>query len=211
MVDDVRTDSIDRRTHWDDVFKAKGERVSWHEMLPVQSLALLDHAGLTRETCVIDVGGGDSRLVDALLARGLDCLAVLDVSDEALGRVKARLGTQVPVTWIAADVTSPWVLKPVDIWHDRAVFHFLTTRHERAMYVARLADALKPGGSAIIATFGLDGPEACSGLPVIRYSPESLAVELGQTFRLTEAVTHRHRTPWGAVQSFQYSRFTYLS
>ena len=201
---------MDRQAHWDDVFKTQGERVSWHESLPAWSLELMEHAGLTAETCVFDVGAGDSRLMDALVARGLDCLAVVDVSDEALRRLKARLGARAPVIWIEADVTAEWSLKPMDIWHDRAVFHFLTASAERAAYIAHLADTLKPGGSAIIATFALDGPDSCSGLPVARYSPESLAAELGEAFQLVEAAHHTHRTPWGTAQAFQYSRFAHV-
>ena len=108
---------------------------------------------------------------------------------------------------IQADVTGAWDLKPMDIWHDRAVFHFLTERDDRARYLEHLRHTLKPGGSAIIATFALDGPEMCSGLPVARYSPETLAAELGEGFDLVEARPYQHVTPWGAAQSFQYSRF----
>lgn len=200
---------MERAAHWNAVFTTKSEReVSWFEPLPAISLELLDAAGMTPETCVLDVGGGDSHLVDALAARGLDCLAVLDVSGAALDRAKARLGTaaQTPV-WIEADVTGDWSLKSMDIWHDRAVFHFLTTPGERARYKQHLLATLKPGGSAIMATFALDGPEKCSGLPVQRYSPERLAEELGEAFELREARSHVHTTPWGSTQSFQYSRF----
>jgi len=169
---------------------------------------MMEAAGLSTGTCVVDVGGGDSRLVDILAARGLACLAVLDVSDAALDRARARLGDAADVpTWIAADVTGEWSLKPMDIWHDRAVFHFLTVPDDRARYLAHLRRTLKRDGSAIIATFALDGPTTCSGLPVARYSPESLAAELGAGFRLAESVPHIHQTPWGTSQSFQYSRF----
>ena len=109
--------------------------------------------------------------------------------------------------WIEADVTKEWSIKPMDIWHDRAVFHFLTTADERERYVVHLQSTLKLGGAAIIATFALDGPEKCSGLPVARYSPDTLSEALGSTFKLVEARPYRHRTPWGAEQSFQYSRF----
>jgi hypothetical protein len=171
----------------------------------------MEVAGLSAETCVLDVGGGDSRLVDILAARGLDCLAVLDVSNAALERARARLGHAADVpTWIAADVTGDWSLKPMDIWHDRAVFHFLTEPDDRARYLGHLRGTLKRDGSAIIATFALDGPTTCSGLPVARYSPESLAVELGDGFRLAESVPHIHQTPWGTPQSFQYSRFVHV-
>jgi SAM-dependent methyltransferase len=162
---------------------------------------------MTAETCVLDVGGGDSHLVDALTARGLDCLAVLDVSGAALGRARARLGSaaRVPI-WIEADVTGDWTLQAMDIWHDRAVFHFLTSPEDRALYTRHLLRTLKPGGSAIIATFAPDGPERCSGLPVQRYAPEQLASELGPQLELVEARRHVHTTPWGSTQSFQYSR-----
>ncbi|MBL8135860.1 MAG: class I SAM-dependent methyltransferase [Acidobacteria bacterium] len=168
---------------------------------------MLDAAGMTAHSCVLDVGGGDSHLVDALAARGLDCLAVLDVSGAALERARTRMGPTagVPV-WIEADVTGDWTLKPMDIWHDRAVFHFLTTPEDRAHYKRHLLDTLKPGGAAIVATFAPDGPETCSGLPVQRYSPEQLVAELGSLFELCDARMHVHTTPWGSTQSFQYSR-----
>jgi hypothetical protein len=132
---------MDRHTHWNHVYAAKGEReVSWFEELPAVSLRMMEDAGLKEDTCVLDVGGGDSHLVDALAARGLDCLAVLDVSAAALGRARTRMGAaaQVPV-WLEADVTGDWTLKPMDIWHDRAVFHFLTTAEDRARVQAPFA------------------------------------------------------------------------
>lgn len=198
------------RQHWERVYATKGERdVSWHEMVPAVSLRLMEAAGLNAESCVLDVGGGDSRLVDYLAARGLDCLAVLDVSESALHRAQARLGKAASgAVWIASDVAGDWTLKPMDIWHDRAVFHFLTDPGDRAKYVAHLLETLKRDGTAIIATFALDGPETCSGLPVARYSPDTLTEELGQGFVLIESVPHLHVTPWGATQSFQYSRFS---
>jgi methyltransferase family protein len=201
---------MDPKQHWEGVYVTKGDlEVSWFEIVPIVSLRMMEAAGLTADTCVIDVGGGDSRLVDTLAARGMDCLAVLDVSGVALTRARTRLGDAAgALTWIEADVTSEWSLKPMDIWHDRAVFHFLTTEADRSRYRARLRATLKVQGTAIVATFATDGPEWCSGLTVARYSPEQLAAELGDEFRLIEAVPHQHVTPWGARQSFQYSRFT---
>ena len=199
---------MDREEHWQRVYTTKGEQdTSWFEQVPTVSLRMLDAAGLTPESCVVDIGGGESRLVDVLTARGLDCLAVLDGSVAALARAQMRMGPagQIP-TWIAADVTGAWSLKPMDIWHDRAVFHFLTTPEDRARYKRHLLDTLKPGGAAIVATFAPDGPEKCSGLPVQRYSPEQLLAELGPRFALCDARTHLHTTPWGSTQSFQYSR-----
>lgn len=201
---------MDREQHWQQVYTTKDEQeTSWFEAVPAVSLRLMEAAGLTRETCVVDIGGGDSRLVDTLAARGLSCLAVLDVSRAALQRAQERMGDagRVP-TWIGADVTGVWALKPVDIWHDRAVFHFLTAPSDRARYIERMLETIKPRGTAIIATFAPDGPEKCSGLPVARYSPETLADVLGTSFALVESVPHRHVTPRGTGQSFQYSRFT---
>jgi trans-aconitate methyltransferase len=197
------------KQHWDTVYATNGEHdVSWFEASPVVSLQLIEATGLTARTCVLDVGGGESRLVDALLARGVMCIAVLDVAREALVRAQARLGDKArDVAWIEADVTGAWSWKEVDIWHDRAVFHFLTERADRDSYKAKLAEMLKPGGSAILATFAPDGPEKCSGLPVARYSPEMLGSELGEGFVLVDSRRHTHTTPWGTLQAFQYSRF----
>ena len=200
---------MQRQSHWDAVYSTRGEeRLSWFEALPSLSLRMMEAAGLSPETCVIDVGGGDSRLVDVLAARGLDCLAVLDVSGAALHRAQARLGgsASIPI-WIEADVAGDWSLKPMDIWHDRAVFHFLTESEDRNRYRRHLRDTLKPGGWAIVATFAPDGPEQCSGLPVVRYSAETLSREFHPDLELVEAAPYIHTTPWGATQSFQYCRF----
>ena len=157
---------------------------------------------------MIDVGGGDSRLVDRLVSRGLRCVTVLDVSATALARARARLAEQADgVRWIEADVTGPWTSFPVDIWHDRAVFHFLTEVEDRARYVARVRETVKRGGTVIIGTFAPDGPERCSGLRVCRYDAAGVGAELGGGFTLVEAVADAHRTPAGTVQHFCYSRF----
>jgi SAM-dependent methyltransferase len=199
---------MDTRDRWNAIYATTSDRqLSWFEPLPAVSVRMMEAAGLTHETCVIDVGGGDSRLVDYLVGHDLDCVAVLDVSAAALERAKARIDRAADLTWIEADVTGDWSLKPMDIWHDRAVFHFLTDSPARTRYRAHLLQTLKAHGTAIIATFALDGPERCSGLPVTRYSPETLAAELGEGLRLVESVRHLHPTPWGAIQPFQYSRF----
>ena len=198
---------MERASHWNTVYSSKTEHeVSWTEARPEVSLQMLEAGGLTTESCVIDIGGGNSRLVDALVERGLTCLAVLDVSGVALDRARARLGAKAAIPrWIEADVTGAWTLSPVDFWHDRAVFHFLTDPDDRARYRQRLLETLQPGGSVILATFAPDGPERCSGLPVRRYSPEQLAAEMGPPFVLTASRVHLHTTPWGGTQSFQYS------
>ena len=203
---------MDTRAHWNHVYTAKGENdVSWFETRPSESIRMIEAAGLTSQSCVIDVGGGDSRLVDELAARGLTCLAVLDVSDAALERARTRLGKiAAAFTWIASDITGDWTTRPMDIWHDRAVFHFLVDPHDRAAYRQHLRQTVKINGTAVIATFALDGPTSCSGLPVSRYSPATLAAEIGDAFALVESREHLHHTPWGSTQSFQYSRFTRL-
>jgi SAM-dependent methyltransferase len=195
--------------HWNRIYSTKSDQeVSWFEPLPEISVRLMEAAGLNAESCVLDVGGGNSRLVDYLVGHGLDCVAVLDVSGAALESTRARLGAAAePLTWIEAPIEGDWSLKPMDFWHDRAVFHFLTDPEARVRYWAHLRDVLKPGGTAVIATFALDGPEKCSGLPVARYSPGLLAQELAEDLTLVESVEHTHTTPWGASQSFQYSRF----
>ena len=200
---------MNRQQHWDAIYATKGERdVSWFEASPDMSIAMIEAAGLTRDTCVVDIGGGESRLVDALVERGVSCIAVLDVAGAALERARRRLGPAAStVRWIEADVTAEWSWQPADIWHDRAAFHFLTAREDRERYKQRLRAMLTPGGSAILATFAPDGPEKCSGLPVVRYSPDLLASELGDEFVLLDTRRHTHTTPWGAAQAFQYSRF----
>ncbi|MFN7983269.1 MAG: class I SAM-dependent methyltransferase [Vicinamibacterales bacterium] len=203
---------MSRTEHWNRVYTTKGEHVSWFEAVPETSLRMLDAAGITSGSCVIDIGGGDSRLVDALLDRGLRCITVLDVSGAALERARQRLGESAAIpVWIEADVAGDWSAPAADIWHDRAVFHFLTDASDRARYLQHLRSVLKPGGSAIIATFALDGPEQCSSLPVVRYSPDTLAAVLGPEFTLADSASHTHTTPWGSTQSFQYSRFVRTS
>jgi SAM-dependent methyltransferase len=147
--------------------------------------------------------------VDYLLDCGGTCVYVLDISAAALTRAQGRLGPrQHRVTWIEADVTGEWTIPSVDIWHDRAVFHFLTEAVDRERYRECLRQGLRPGGSVIMATFGPEGPTLCSGLPAMRYSAKALERELGEPFRLQERVRELHRTPFGTTQEFWYSRFT---
>jgi len=199
----------DRRQHWNGIYGSRREQdLSWFETCPETSLQMIRAAGLGPGTCIVDIGGGDSRLVDALVAAHVRCIAVLDVSGTALRRAQQRLGpAAAAVTWVESDVTADWSLPPMDIWHDRAVFHFLTASADRARYIWHMRHVLKPNGTAIIATFSLDGPETCSGLPVVRYSPGTLAAELGPGFERVESIAHDHRTPSGVAQPFQYSRF----
>ena len=203
-----------RKPHWETIYQQKRpEDVSWYQVHLNVSLSLLANAGLSRDSRIIDVGGGASTLVDDLLARDVKHVTVLDISGQALAAAKARLGEQAKrVTWIEADITQvPLLNASYDLWHDRAVFHFLTDAEDRRRYVATMREALKPGGHAVLATFSLQGPPRCSGLEVVRYSPDTLQVELGSSFRLVEAVEEDHKTPSGAVQKFVYARFQKLS
>jgi SAM-dependent methyltransferase len=201
--------SESRQAHWEDVYTRKGENeVSWFQESPTLSLELIAKVGATPASAIIDIGGGASRLVDNLIDRGFEDVTVLDLSEAALEAAKARLGNRADrVRWIVADATIWEPEKAYDIWHDRASFHFLTEEHDRAAYLVRLERALKVGAYAIIATFALDGPERCSGLPVMRYDPASLGQTLGPAFQLADTRRHAHATPWGSDQSFQFSVF----
>ncbi|MBI5321257.1 class I SAM-dependent methyltransferase [Bradyrhizobium sp.] len=197
----------ERQSHWQNVYLNKGERqVSWTQFDPQPSLGLIEKFAADLNASIVDIGGGASRLVDALLAHGFAAITVLDLSDAALESAKARLGEQGgSVRWIAADAAAWQPPQAFDIWHDRAAFHFLVEAKDRAAYIDRLHAGVKPGGHAIIATFAPDGPEKCSGLLVQRYDPESLSRTIGSAFELVEHLGHRHVTPWGAEQSFQFS------
>lgn len=197
----------DRQAHWQNVYLTKGEQqVSWTQTDPEPSLSLIERFASGQSASIIDIGGGASRLVDALRRRGYAAISVLDISEAALKAAQQRQGPDAAqVRWIAADITQWWPPVAFDVWHDRAAFHFLVEEGDRAAYLERLRRGVKMGGHAIIATFALDGPEKCSGLPVQRYAPESLSKAVGSAFELIEHQGHRHTTPWGAVQSFQFS------
>lgn len=199
-------DLVSAKEHWDAVYATKGdEQLSWTQPEPRTSLALIREA--LPAGSVIDIGGGSSLLAGKLLEEGY-AVAVLDISALALERARQRLGTRAgEVRWIVADVTSAPELGSFDLWHDRAVFHFLTEPAQRAAYIALMSNTVRPGGSAIIATFALDGPEKCSGLPVQRYDAAALSAELVKGFELRRSVRQMHTTPWGAKQAFQYSLF----
>jgi SAM-dependent methyltransferase len=202
-------DGAGRQAHWENVYQTKGEReVSWFQDAPVPSLELVALAGAEQASAIIDIGGGASRLVDALLARAYRNVTVLDLSGAALAAARELLGRDAErARWIVADITTWRPEAAYDIWHDRAAFHFLNAPDEQAAYAERLRQALKVGGHAIIGTFALDGPERCSGLPVTRHTPQSLAAVLGPGFSLQDSRRHQHRTPWDSVQNFQFSTF----
>ena len=202
-------ESESRQAHWENVYTRKGENeVSWFQENPAPSLELIAQVGAAPTSAIIDIGGGASRLVDCLTDRGFADITVLDLSAAALDSAKARLGGRAnQVHWVVADATIWEPARTYDIWHDRAAFHFLTEQQDRAAYIARLKRGLKAGGHAIIATFALDGPEKCSGLPVARYDSASLGKTLGPMFQLVHTVGHKHATPWGSQQVFQFSVF----
>ena len=196
---------MDRKAHWDGVYTTTpSAEVSWYQAEPTLSLALLREVGVGPTSDVIDVGGGDSRLVDAVLAEELGRMTVLDLSGAALARARARLGARAgEVTWLEADVTRAALpASAFDVWHDRAVFHFLTAPEDRARYAAAAARAVRPAGTVILATFAPDGPTRCSGLEVARYTPEGLARELGDAFSLVRGFGDVHHTPAGREQRF---------
>lgn len=202
-------DELQATEHWQQIYSTRQEQeLSWFEDTPGISLELLLTPPLDQDASVLDVGGGASRLVDALLDRGFTAPTVLDISEAALQKSKMRLaGRAALARWIAADITEWQPDRDYRAWHDRAVFHFLTTEEQRLAYRSVLEKAVVPGGVVVIGTFALDGPERCSGLPVRRYSPESLAAELGHHLRLTADRMTEHRTPAGKAQRFQFSRF----
>lgn len=198
---------MDPKAHWETVYRTRRpSEVSWYRPHLDLSLELIERAAPDRDAHVVDVGGGEATLVDDLLARGYRNVAVLDVSPTALAVAGERLGPQASrVSWLLGDVTTFAFGRHVyDVWHDRAVFHFLTDAGDRAAYVRQVARAVKPGGRVIVGAFGPEGPPKCSGLDVVRYDADALHDEFGAGFRLVEHRTELHRTPAGSIQQFVY-------
>lgn len=198
---------MEAKTHWETVYGKKApDAVSWYAPHLDRSLAYLRKTGVATNGSVIDVGGGESTLVDDLVEAGYSNVTVLDISERALEVARARLGDRkARVTWLAADVLQHQFAKAAyDVWHDRAVFHFMTSEEQRRRYVQQVLQALKPGGFAIVGAFGPDGPTQCSGLPVARYGAEALHEEFGGPFQLVDHSVDTHTTPWGTPQQFVY-------
>ena len=195
--------------HWREVYRTKAsDAVSWYQLTPEPSLRALDRFRVPNTASLIDVGGGASSLVDRLIERGWSDLTVLDIAAPALEVAKARLGQSAAmVVWEVADITEWLPGRNYDVWHDRAVFHFLTSSPQREAYRRALNAAMAPGGLVIIATFAPDGPERCSGLPVQRYDAAGLAKEIGDTFRLVDDWREEHVTPQGGKQRFNWCVF----
>lgn len=193
--------------HWDAVYRTKGpDKVSWYRPHLERSLAFLQAANLNKAAGIIDVGGGASSFVDDVLDLGFTNVTVLDLSEAALQAARARLGERAGrVKWICADATrAPLPERAFDFWHDRAVFHFLRDPQARADYVDTVRRSVKPGGHIVVATFGPHGPEKCSGLDVLRFSPDTLHAEFGTDFAKVGSTTEMHTTPWGSEQEFVY-------
>ncbi len=198
---------MEPKSHWESVYRTKApDAVSWYAPHLRESLAYIRRTGLSTAASIIDVGGGEATLVDDLVDSGHDDVTVLDISEKALEVAQQRLGERARrVQWLAADaLTVDLPSRAFDIWHDRAVFHFLTTPEQRSVYVAQVLRILRPGGFAIVGTFGPQGPEQCSGLPVARYAPDELHGEFGGRFVLVDNSVDIHTTPWGSPQQFVY-------
>ena len=198
---------MDAKTHWEKVYKTKApDAVSWYLPHLETSLALIERTGASLSSSIIDVGGRESTLADDLLSRGYKNVTVLDISETAINVSKRRMReAAVHVHWLVADVLAT-EQEPgaFDVWHDRAVFHFLTTMEQRLAYVQNVARSVKRGGHVIVSTFGPEGPRKCSGLEVMRYDADSLHDQFGARFRLIESSQELHETPQGATQQFLY-------
>ncbi len=195
------------KEHWEQVYETKAEtEVSWFQPHAELSLKLIRAANASNDVSIIDVGGGASTLVDDLLAAGSRKLTVLDLSAAALAKARQRLGERAAaVTWIEGNILdAPLPAQAYDVWHDRAVFHFLTDEAERHAYVAAVLHAVKPGGLVIVATFAEDGPTKCSGLPVMRYAASELHAQFGAPFQMLGHEKESHHTPGGNEQKFVY-------
>jgi SAM-dependent methyltransferase len=198
---------MDQQSHWEKIYQQKApDQVSWYRPHLEASLELIERAGAGPSASIIDVGAGESTLVDDLLVRGYSSLTVLDISQAAIDATRARLGDGANrVNWLIADITHAELpTSAFDVWHDRAVFHFLTAEADRRAYVRQVIRSLKREGHAIVSAFGPEGPTQCSGLDVVRYDEKSLHAEFGAGFRLISSFRQNHDTPWGTTQQYLY-------
>jgi SAM-dependent methyltransferase len=203
---------MEQADHWERVYAEKEpEEVSWFETVPKTSLAVIAEAVLPATAAILDVGGGTSTLAEHLVRAGYRDVTVADISDTALERARARFsaGDAAAVHWVQADVRSHAFDRTFDLWHDRAVFHFMVDSADRDGYLTVLRRTLRPGGHLVLATFGPDGPPQCSGLPVSRYGRGELSSVLESAFALISCQLEEHRTPTGRLQQFMYTHFVY--
>jgi SAM-dependent methyltransferase len=201
---------MDVKEHWEKVYGDKApDAVSWYAPHLETSLNLIHQATANKNAAIIDIGGGEATLVDDLLAEGYSNLSVLDISQKAIDVARTRIGKSADrVHWYCADTTQATLPQNYfDIWHDRAVFHFLTEEADRVEYVEQVMRSVKHGGYLIMSTFGPEGPEKCSGLDVVRYDSENLHEQFGKTFKLINSLTELHQTPMGTTQQFIYCLF----
>ena len=200
---------LNRKQHWEQVYSQKqSTEVSWYQKHPERSLELIKATGVNQSASIIDIGGGASLLVDFLLKAGYKHLSVLDISPAAIKQAKSRLGSDgSKVEWIEQDITELKTDRCFDVWHDRAVFHFLIDEKDRISYVKAMLSTLNIGAHVIIVAFDANGPKKCSGLKVMHYSPEKMSAVLGGSFQLIETRTENHLTPGGSSQSFVYCCF----
>ncbi len=200
----------DPKTHWENVYGTKNaDQVSWFKPHLSKSLELILGTKMDKRESIIDVGGGASTLVDDLLREGFADITVLDISSKSLEAAKKRLGKEASqIHWVVDDMTTANLPQNhYSLWHDRAVFHFLTKPEDRKKYVNVMNESLKPQGTVMIAAFSLKGPERCSGLDIVRYSPEILQAEFGESYRLMNNLEESHETPFGTKQEFVYCLF----
>jgi SAM-dependent methyltransferase len=197
---------MDKKAHGENVYTTKGrDEVSWFREHLETSLWMIGETGVGKDAAIIDIGGGNSTLVDDLLDRGFIDVSVLDISGKAIADSQERLGHKAAsVDWHVADITRADLPDRYDLWHDRAVFHFLTDEADRRKYIDLVMRSLKVGGHIIVASFGLEGPQKCSGLDVVRYSPDTMHDEFGNSFELIKSIGEIHQTPFGTTQDFVY-------
>ncbi|MCW8925846.1 MAG: class I SAM-dependent methyltransferase [Xanthomonadales bacterium] len=202
---------VDTKGHWENVYAGKpATQVSWYQPEPALSLRLIHEAGVDKDSPLVDIGGGASTLVDALCEQGYESVSVLDVSASALAQARARLGERAGrVEWFEADITAFDPPHSFQLWHDRAVFHFLTDKADRASYVQTLKKCLLAGGQVTIMTFAIGGPKKCSGLDIVQYDAEKMCLELGPEFDLLDTGHDVHITPAGGEQKFAWFRLLF--
>lgn len=202
----------DLKEHWENIYSNKKlEEVSWYQPTPETSLKFITEMDLPKNAAIIDVGGGDSFLVDNLLKLGYTNISVLDISGGALKRAKERLGKEAErVTWIEADASDFQPDKQYDLWHDRAAFHFLTDEDKIGSYLKTLENSVKPGGHVVLGTFSDKGPDKCSGIVIRKYSTEELGSLLSNDFEKLKCMNLDHHTPWDSVQNFSFCSFRKL-
>jgi len=197
------------RSHWEKIYATKRQdEVSWYQPTPEVSLVFINDLNIPKDAAVIDVGGGDSYLVDNLLLAGFTDITVLDISAEAINRTKLRLGKEAEkINWIVSDITELAIGKKFDCWHDRAAFHFLTTEIQVEKYLAIAQEHISKNGRMIIGTFSTSGPEKCSGLPIKQYNDQSLSTVFKNWFEKIKCITTDHITPFNSIQNFLFCSF----